>query len=158
MKDTHPAAPHHLPGYIPGPDGSDPLFTIIVVSMLILFLAAGVLYFKLHSLPEQMGEKANSTQLQLISILAILALFTHNNAFWVLALLIAAIRLPDYLTPLETIAKSLAKIAADKNETDTTDTTEPTPAPGTDAVAGAPSATYFAEEMTAPVQAEKEQK
>lgn len=153
MTDTHPAAPHHLPGYIPGPDGSDPLFTIIVVSMLILFLAAGVIYFKLHSLPEHMGEKANSTQLQLISILAILALFTHNNAFWVLALLIAAVRLPDYLTPLETIAKSLAKIAADKKEPDIA---EPTSAPGADSVTGAPHATYTAEEMTEPVKAEKE--
>ena len=90
-----PAAPHHLPIYIPRPDGSDPLFTVVVVAIVILCLLAGVLYFKLHSLPEQMGERANSTQLQLISVLAILALFTHNNAFWVLALLIAAVRLPD---------------------------------------------------------------
>ena len=112
----HPAAPHHLPVYIPRPDGSDPLFTVVVVSIVILCLLAGVLYFKLHSLPEHMGEKANSTQLQLISVLAILALFTHNNAFWVLALLVAAVRLPDYLTPLQTIATSLGKIAAHQSE------------------------------------------
>lgn len=155
MVDTHPAAPHHLPGYIPGPDGSDPLFTLIVVSMLLLFLAAGVIYFKLHSLPEQMGEKANSTQLQLISILAILALFTHNNAFWVLALLIAALRLPDFLTPLETIAKSLAKLAADTKETDTT---EPTPVPDTDAATDLPPATYIAEEKSEPETTDKEKR
>ena len=155
MKDIHPEAPHHLPGYIPGPDGSDPLFIIIVVSMLFLFLTAGVFYFKLHSLPEHMGEKANSTQLQLISILAILALFTHNNAFWVLALLIAAIRLPDYLTPLETIAKSLAKIAADKKETETIESTS---LPGTDSGEGAAPVTDVAEDMTEPVKVEKGRK
>lgn len=150
MTDIHSAAPHHLPGYIPGPDGSDPLFTVIVVAMLIIFLGLGVLYFKLHSLPEHMGEKANSTQLQLISILAILALFTHNNAFWVLALLIAAIRLPDYLTPIETIARSLAKIAADTKETETIVPTSLSEfAPGKNP----PPAT---EEMTTPTNVEKE--
>lgn len=129
MTEIHPAAPHHLPVYIPSAEGSDPLFMIVVAFMLILFLGAGVLYFKLHSLPEHMGEKANSTQLQLISILAILALFTHNNAFWVLALLLAAIRLPDYLTPIQNIANSLAKIA--KKE-DTADGQRPTPDPVSD--------------------------
>ena len=155
MEDIHPAAPHHLPGYIPGPDGSDPLFTIIVVTMVMLFLAAGVIYFKLHSLPEHMGEKANSTQLQLISILAILALFTHNNAFWVLALLLAAIRIPDYLTPLQTIAKSLAKIAADVTEAETIE-----PSPGLDTGPGedGPPETRVAEENTASVGAEEEAK
>jgi len=117
MINTHPAAPHHLPGYLPGPDGSDPLFTAVVVVLLTVLMVAGVLYFKLHSIPEQMGERANSTQLQLISILAVLALFTHNNAFWILALLIAAIRIPDYLTPLQTIASSLKKLAADGKTT-----------------------------------------
>lgn len=130
MSEVHPKAPHHLPGYIPGPDGSDPLFIIVVVAVLVLFLVAGVVYFKLHSLPEHMGEKANSTQLQLISILAVLALFTHNNAFWVLALLIAAIRLPDYLTPIQTIARSLAKIATDTDRPDTK-VSPPGPATGT---------------------------
>ena len=145
MNETHPIAPHHLPGYLPGPDGSDPLFTTVVIVLLIVVMVAGVIYFKLHSLPEQMGEKHNSTQLQLISILAVLALFTHNNAFWILALLIAAIRIPDYLTPLQTIANSLARLAADGK---TTDPVEPSPEPDS-----------FIDESTSPdisVQAEKE--
>ena len=145
MNETHPIAPHHLPGYLPGPDGSDPLFTTVVIVLLIVVMVAGVIYFKLHSIPEQMGEKHNSTQLQLISILAVLALFTHNNAFWILALLIAAIRIPDYLTPLQTIANSLARLAADGK---TTDPVEPSPEPDS-----------FIDEGTSPdisVQAEKE--
>jgi hypothetical protein len=149
----HPAAPHHLPVYIPRPDGSDPLFTVVVVSIVILCLLAGVIYFKLHSLPEQMGERANSTQLQLISILAILALFTHNNAFWVLALLIAAIRLPDYLTPLQGIAKSLGKIAANQPEAAAVESTSAGPA---ETAAIAPAAAQKTEGTIEPVKTEKE--
>lgn len=116
MTETHPLAPHYLPGFLPGADGRDPLFTIVVVFLLLVLLGAGVVYFKLHSIPEHMGERHNSTQLQLISILAILALFTHNNVFWVLALLIAAIKIPDFLSPLMSIASSLAKLAGDGPE------------------------------------------
>jgi hypothetical protein len=50
-------------------------------------------------------------QFELVAILGLLALFTHNNVFWVAALLLAFIQLPDFTTPLETIASSLGKIA-----------------------------------------------
>lgn len=106
----HPMAPHFLPHYLSAADGSDYLFTAMTIFVILLLIGAGGLYFTLHALPEKMGHSANSTQLQLISILAILALFTHNNLFWVIALLLAALRLPDYLTPLTSIADSLAKI------------------------------------------------
>ena len=149
----HPAAPHHLPIYIPRPDGSDPLFTVVVVAIVIICLLAGVAYFKLHSLPEHMGEKANSTQLQLISVLALLALFTHNNAFWVLALLLAAVRLPDYLTPLQAIAKSLGKIAANQS----TNTEASSSVPPIDSGGSAPAAAQAEEKRTEPVKTEKEE-
>lgn len=152
MINTHPAAPHHLPGYLPGPDGSDPLLTAVIVVLLIVLLVAGVLYFKLHSIPEQMGEKANSTQLQLISILAVLALFTHNNAFWVLALLLAAIRIPDYLTPLQTIASSLKKLASDGK---TTEPVESPPEPDSENNEDAPAAQSEKEIVSESLQAEK---
>ncbi len=85
MTQIHPAIPHHLPDFLPGPDGSDILFISVVVFLIITLLAVGVMYFKLHALPEHIGETHNSTQLQLISVLTILALFTHNNAFWCLS-------------------------------------------------------------------------
>ena len=113
MNDIHPAAVQHLLFFLPGPDGSDPLFTVVVVVLITVLVTAGALYFKLHAIPEHLGVKHNSTQLQLISVLAVLALFTHNNAFWILALLIAVIRLPDFLTPLKTIAESLVKLTTD---------------------------------------------
>lgn len=110
---AHPLAPHHIPGYITRADGGDPLFTGVAVGLVICMVLIGVAYFKLHSLPEHLGDKYNSTQLQLISVLTVLALFTHNNAFWVLALLIAVVRLPDFITPLKSMADSLDKISED---------------------------------------------
>jgi len=112
MSNIHSAAPDHLPVYLPGADGSDPIFTFVIVVLTIVLVSVGVLYFKIHSLPEHIGEKQNSIQLQLISVLVLLALFTHNNAFWVLALLIAVVQVPDFLTPIERIADSLGKLAA----------------------------------------------
>jgi hypothetical protein len=46
-----------------------------------------------------------------VAVLALLALFTHINAFWVAALLLALVPIPDFWTPLATMAESLAKMA-----------------------------------------------
>ncbi|WP_223421402.1 hypothetical protein [Tateyamaria pelophila] len=108
MSETrHPLAPEHLPSYLAGADGSDFLFTFMVFFLVGAVLLIGVAYFTLHALPERMAHKGNATQLQLISILAMLALFTHNNLFWVAAIVLAAFRPPDIVTPLQSIAKSL---------------------------------------------------
>jgi hypothetical protein len=120
MTDTlHPLAPDHLPRFLPGPDG-DPLFTIVLWLLIILLMVVGNLYLKLHAIPERMAHKHNNTQLQVVMLLAILALFTHNNLFWIAALLLSVIRLPDFTTPLNSIAKSLKKLAATGAEDETT--------------------------------------
>jgi hypothetical protein len=113
----HPLAPQDLPRYLAGPDG-DPLFTIVLWLLIIMLLVVGNLYLKLHALPERMAHKHNNTQLQMIMVLALLGLFTHNNVFWVAALLLSAIRLPDFTTPLKSIAKSLHKMAATRSGND----------------------------------------
>ena len=109
--EIHPLAPGALPPYLPGPDGSDPLFMLVLFLMLGLLLLAGNLYFKLHAMPEHMAHHHNSTQLQLIAVLTLLALFTHNNIFWVAALLLAVVRLPDYKGTLDSMAESLARLS-----------------------------------------------
>lgn len=109
-ENIHPLAPHHLPPYFAGPDGSDSLFTMMVFLVVGVVVLLGVFYFTLHSLPERMAHRGNATQLQLISILCILALFTHNNLFWVLALVLAAFRPPDFATPLNSMAQSLQNL------------------------------------------------
>ncbi len=108
---AHPLAPEHLPRYLAGADGSDPLFTVVLWLLIILLLVIGNLYFKLHAMPERMAHRQNNTQLQVITALALLALFTHNNVFWVAALLLAVIRFPDFSTPLNSIADSMAELA-----------------------------------------------
>ena len=44
-------------------------------------------------------------------VLAVLALFTHNHLFWVAALVLALIKIPDFITPLNSIASSLRNMA-----------------------------------------------
>jgi hypothetical protein len=46
-----------------------------------------------------------------VAVLGLLALFTHIHLFWVAALLLAMIDLPDFSTPLRSIAVSVAKMA-----------------------------------------------
>ncbi|MDE0952180.1 MAG: hypothetical protein OSA45_12990 [Halioglobus sp.] len=108
---THPLAPHGLPSYIGGADGSDPLLTAVTFILIIGLMGVVVLYFKLHSIPEHLAQKQNNTQTQLIMVLAVLALFTHNHLFWVAALVLALIKIPDFITPLNSIASSLRNMA-----------------------------------------------
>lgn len=103
----------HIPGYLAGAN-SDPLMVVMAVILVAIILMAGVFYFKLHAIPEHIAHGKNHTQIQLITILTILALFTHNNIFWVAALVLAVVELPDFLAPLKSIAKSLEAIAASK--------------------------------------------
>jgi hypothetical protein len=112
MSDNlHPLAPHELPAFLPAADGSDSLMTMVVILLFLLMLVVGNFYLKLHALPERMAHRKSHTQLQIITVLALLALFTHNNIFWVAALLLAVVKFPDYITPLNSIAKSLAALA-----------------------------------------------
>jgi len=100
-----------LPFFLTGPGETDALLTGMIIFTILVVLLIGVFYLYLHALPERMAHRANSTQLQLVGILALLALFTHNNIFWVAALLIVAIRLPDFVTPINSIAQSLQRLA-----------------------------------------------
>ena len=114
--DIHPLAPPSLPPFVGAADGSDPLFSAIIFIVILAVLGVGVFYLKLHAIPEQLAHKHGNTQSQLIMVLALLALFTHNNIFWVAALIIALLKLPDFLTPLNNISESLKKLAPDSGE------------------------------------------
>ncbi len=100
----------HIPSFLAGAD-SDPLMTVMAVTLVVFALIGGVLYFKLHAVPERIAHGKNHTQMQLIAILTMLALFTHNSIFWVGALVLAVVAVPDFLTPLKSIASSLETIA-----------------------------------------------
>ncbi|MBY6057891.1 hypothetical protein [Leisingera daeponensis] len=105
--NAHPMAAGHIPSYVTASDGSDFLFSFMAVFTLALILLIGVAYFTLHALPEKMAHKSNHPQFQLVGILALLALFTHNNIFWVAAILMAGFQIPDLAAPLRSIAEAI---------------------------------------------------
>ena len=115
--DIHPLAPHSLPPFVGAADGSDPLFSAIMFIVILAVLGVGVFYLKLHAIPEQLAHKHGNTQSQLIMVLALLALFTHNNIFWVAALILALLKLPDFLTPINSISESLKKLTPEEADT-----------------------------------------
>jgi hypothetical protein len=107
----HPMASHHLPGFITPPGETDVLFAVAIIFFLILAIAIGSLYFRLHSLPERIAHDASHIQFQLVAVLSLIALVTHNNMFWIAALLLALVPIPDFWTPLANMAESLAVLA-----------------------------------------------
>lgn len=108
----HPGAPHHLPAFITAPGETDYFYNGSLIFLIVLVIVLGSLYFRLHALPEHLAhDNSNKVQFQLVGVLALLALFTHNNIFWVAALLLAIVRIPDLATPLVAMAESLSKLA-----------------------------------------------
>ena len=107
----HPAAPHHLPFFIPGADGSDALLVGTGIFLIATIFWVGTLYWKLHSLPERMAHKSQKLQFELVAVLGLISLFTHLHIFWVAGLLLALIDIPDFGTPLRQIAGSVDRIA-----------------------------------------------
>lgn len=101
----------HAPFFITGPGETDVLMVVTAIFLLVVILLVGVFYLHLHALPDRMAHKANHTQLQLVGILTLLALFTHNHLFWIIALVLVAVQPPDFQTPLNSIARSLRKLA-----------------------------------------------
>ena len=107
----NPAAPHHLPGFVAGPGQSDWLMTVMAVFLIVAVVSIGLLYLKLHALPEHMAHRSSKVQMQFVAVLALLALFTHNHVFWIAALLLALVELPDFSTPMNSIALSLERLS-----------------------------------------------
>ena len=121
----HPAASHHLPWFITAPGESDILFTITTIVVIATVLGLGVVFFRLHSLPERLGHK--KLQFEIVAVLGLLSLFTHVHAFWVAGLLLALIDLPDFQTPLRRIATSLEKLSGTQSSAETEPAPEASP-------------------------------
>lgn len=107
----HPMGPHHLPFYLAPGSGTDVLMVVMGVFLVASLIWVGTLYLRLHSLPERMAHKSEKLQFEIVAILGLLALFTHIHLFWVAGLLLAMIDIPDFGTPLRSIAQSVEKIA-----------------------------------------------
>lgn len=108
----HPLATQHLPAFIPSPGGTDYALVGTAIFLIAFVLAMGILYLHLHALPDQIAHKSRKIQFEIVCVLGLLAMFTHNHAFWIAGLLLAFIDLPDFTTPLLRIAEALERIAA----------------------------------------------
>jgi hypothetical protein len=107
----HPAATHHLPPFITAPGETDVLMVVTAIVLLASVIGFGVLYFRLHSLPEHIAHKSHKVQLEIVAVLGLISLFTHMHIFWIIGLLLAFIEIPDFGTALKRIANSAEKMA-----------------------------------------------
>ena len=110
-ESLHPAASHHLPSFITAPGETDVLMVAVGILLLLAVLGFGLLFLRLHTLPERMAHKSHKLQFEIVAVLGLLALFTHIHLFWVAGLLLALIDIPDFGGPLKRIAGSTEKLA-----------------------------------------------
>src|SRR5450432_1792536 len=124
-ESLHPAAPHHLPGFITAPGDTDTLMVVVGIILIAAVLGVGNFYLHLHTLPERMAHRSQKLQFEIVAVLGLLALFTHNHLFWVIGLFLAMVDLPDFGTPLRRIAGSVDKMAGVTPEGDPTEAPDP---------------------------------
>ncbi|WP_445504384.1 hypothetical protein [Microvirga sp. G4-2] len=110
----HPLAPHALPIFISSPAAPDYLMIGVAIFLVAFVLAIGLLYLRLHHLPEHIAHKSTKMKYEIVDVLGLLAMFTHIHAFWIAGLLLALIDFPDFSTPLARISGALDKLAADR--------------------------------------------
>lgn len=94
------------------PGETDVLMVGTGIFLLVAVLLAGNFFLWLHTLPERMAHKSKKMQFEIVAVLGLLALFTHVHLFWVAALLLAFIDLPEFGKPLDRMAGSLETIAS----------------------------------------------
>jgi hypothetical protein len=107
----NPIATTHLPFFITAPGDTDILFNATLVLVVACIILTGVIFLTIHSLPERMAHKSKKILLDLIALLCLLALLTHEHLFWFVAIVLAFIDVPDFLTPVNRIAKSVETMA-----------------------------------------------
>jgi len=113
---THPVAPHHLPSFITPPGETDVLMVVMAVILLASVLGFGILFLRLHTLPERIAHKSHKLQFEIVAVLGLIALFTHMHIFWIAGLLLALIEFPDVGGWLGRIAGSVEKIADNQSK------------------------------------------
>ncbi|AUH62883.1 hypothetical protein [Paracoccus zhejiangensis] len=111
LPEPHPLAVEHLPGFITAPGQSDGLLNFVIIFLVIAVILTGVFYLKLHSLPERMMHGAHPAQFQIVAVLGLISLLTHNQIFWIAALLLAMIDIPSFLAPLTSMSRSLHRMS-----------------------------------------------
>jgi hypothetical protein len=110
-ESLHPAAPHHLPAFITAPGETDVLMVVMAVILVLSVMGFGILFLRLHTLPERIAHRGHKLQFEIVAVLGLIALFTHMHIFWIAGLLLALIDIPDFGGSLARIAGSTEKMA-----------------------------------------------
>ena len=110
----HPTATQHLPMFIAAPGQTDTFMVAMAILLVLCVFGFGILFLRLHTLPERVAHKGHKIQFEIVAILGLLALFTHMHIFWVAGLLLAFIDVPDFGGFLGRIAGSVEKMAGVK--------------------------------------------
>ena len=110
-EELNPLATHYLPPFVTAPGQVDGLLVGIGIFLLIVVFLLGVAFLWLHSLPERLAHHGQKLQFEIVAVLCLLALFTHNNLLWGAALILAMIDIPDLSTPLTRISATLERMA-----------------------------------------------
>lgn len=110
----NPIATTHVPFFITAPGQTDVLFNVTLAFVVTCVILTGVVFLTIHSLPERMAHKSKKILLDLIALLCLLALLTHEHLFWFAAIVLAFIDIPDFLTPVNRIANSVVTMAGNE--------------------------------------------
>jgi hypothetical protein len=109
-------SPHGLPPFVTAPDATDLRLVCMAILLVAAVLAAGVFFFWLHALPDRLVDNSTKVHFDIVAVRALLTFFTHIHVFWVAALLIAFVKIPELSIPdfsglLARIAGSLERMA-----------------------------------------------
>jgi hypothetical protein len=118
MAELNPAASHDLPSFITAPGETDVLMVIMSLFLVFAVVGFGLLFLRLHTLPERIAHKSHKIQFEIVAVLGLISLFTHMHIFWIAGLLLALIDLPDFGSSLGRIAESTEKMAGIKADAD----------------------------------------
>ena len=101
---SHP----HLPWFITEPGQTDALMIAMGVFVVLFIFGFVVLMLRLHRIPMQMAQQ--KVQYQFVAVLCLLALFTQQNLYWIAALLLAVVDLPDFRGWFVRVADNVERI------------------------------------------------
>ena len=79
--------------------------------MMAVVLGVGVLFLRIHTLPDRIAHKGNKLQFEIVAVLGLLALFTNVHLFWVIGLLLALVDIPDFRRAFGRMARAPERIA-----------------------------------------------
>ncbi|MDH0617025.1 MULTISPECIES: hypothetical protein [unclassified Agrobacterium] len=134
----NPLAPEHLPGFFSAPGETDTAMVFMAIILVVAVLAFGLVFLRIHTLPERMAHKGHKLQFEIVAVLGLLALFTHIHLFWVIGLLLAFIDIPDFGGAFGRMAHALEKLAGIPQDTKADDDTSHNIVPTTEVTASSP--------------------